>query len=206
MFILRITAAFGLLLSASTFCVSQSSPEAAPGISFPATGSVFALDKSSGAGNLVQIHASEIMSNSHAAGNFARSAIYVGARSSVELNGINAATNLSSEKTIFFVRLTLDDPEIFRNRVSLIRLKQSKDRRVVSSFSQNIFGGQRSRHYDEVAIRKVDVAGGAWLKIEPEAPLTPGEYGIVIMPKDPAFITDVVYDFDVAVNTAAPEK
>ena len=40
----------------------------------------------------------------------------------------------------------------------------------------------------------------------PNGPLAPGEYAIVIMPKDVVMIPDAVYDFDVAFQEAKPES
>ncbi len=202
---------FALLFASICFTSilsGQTTGELVPGISAPASGTVFALDVGAhdGGNSLVQIHPREIVSNSHAAGNFARSAVYVGARSSIELAGLNAPVHLEGTTPSFFFRLSTDDPEILRKRVSLLRLRQDRDRRVVSSYSQNIFGGQRSRKYDEVPLTKIDVADRQWLKLTPQIPLTPGEYGIVVMPKDTNSFADIVYDFDVNLDAAKPEK
>jgi hypothetical protein len=192
-----------VLTPIATFAQSAALPN---GLSFPLNGTVFALDGSANGKALQQLHPSEIVSNSHAASNFARSMVYSGPRASVELAGLNAAVHLNSDKGSFFVRLGGDDPELLRGRVALIRLTQTTNRRVVSTFSQNIFGGQRTRKYDIVAVTKTDVPDSNWLKLTPDVALTPGEYGIVFMPKDPAFIPDSVYDFDVAIDAAKPER
>lgn len=203
MFRLRLVALLLASLYGPSLLPAQATQELAPGVAVPASGTVFALDKTAREStSLVQFHPSEIVSNSHAPGNLARSAVYIGARSSIELAGINAAVHLESGDTSVFFRLSTDDPEILRKRVTLIRLKQDRDRRIVSSYSQNIFGGQRSRKYDEIAVVKTDVADGQWLKLTPEVPLPPGEYGIVVLPKDTNLFADIVYDFDVDLNAA----
>lgn len=79
----------------------------------------------------------------------------------------------------------------------LIRLEVNKKRRVVANFSQNIFGGQHKKMYDDVAVTKEQVQSGMWLKLSPEKPLTPGQYGIAFMPQDPNLLPDTVYDFAV---------
>lgn len=176
------------------------------GLTLPSSGTVFSMSTGATTPELVQLHPSEIVSNSHAASNFARSMVYSGPRASVELAGLNAATHLAGDKPSFLVRLNVDDPELLRGRVSLIRMKQTKDRRVVSTYAQNVFGGQRTRTYDVVPVTKVDVAEGKWLKLTPEAPLTPGEYGIIFLPKDAMLFPDAVYDFDVDFSAAKPER
>ena len=176
------------------------------GVILPRAGMIHALDKRSAGPVLVQLHPTEITSNSHAATNFARSAVYAGPHASVELKGLNSVVHLESPESSFLVRLSGDDPELLRGRVHLIRLQQTKDRRVIATFSQNIFGGQHSKHYDDVPVTKADVEADVWLKVTPDLPLKPGEYGLAIMPKDPNLFPDVVYDFDVAVDAARPEK
>ena len=169
----------------------------------PTSGTIFAMDGDKG---MVQLHPSEIVSNSHAGSNFARSMVYSGPRASVELEGLSAAVHLTSDKASFLVRLAGDDSELLRGRVALIRLRQGSKRRVVSTFSQNIFGGQRNRAYDVVAVTKTDVSDGNWLKLTPDVPLPPGEYGIVFLPKDSWLFADTVYDFDVNFETARPTR
>ncbi len=155
---------------------------------------------------LVQLHPAEIVSNSHAAGNFARSMVYAGAHASLELKGLNAAAGTDERQPKILVRINGDDPELLRSRVHLIRLQQTKDRRVVSNYSQNIFGGQRTKKYDDIAVTKADAEPDVWLTLTPEEPLTPGEYCVVFMPKDANAWPDSVYDFNVAFDVAKPEK
>ena len=195
-------------LFATSFLSGQTStvaPEAAPGIPLPSTGIIFVLDHVHEAPTLLQLHASEIHYNSHAAGNFARSAIYAGPHSSTELVGVSSAVTLHTNQAVLYVRLSGDDPELMRNRVTLIRLRSEKDKRVVSEFSMNIFGGQRSRYYDEVPASKSDVPDTNWLKLTPQAPLEPGEYAVVFIPKDKNLTPDSVYDFTVG-GDPLPQK
>jgi hypothetical protein len=174
------------------------------GVALPQSGTVFALDRAHP--ELVQLHPSEVVSNSHAAGNFARSMVYVGGHASIELKGLNSSVHLADGSTSFYIRVSGDDPELMRERVHLIRLDQTKDRRVVTSYSQNIFGGQRKKKFDDIPLTKSNAEKSIWLKITPQKPLAPGEYGIVFMSNDPSFVPDAVYDFDVAIDSAAPDK
>ena len=155
---------------------------------------------------MTQIHASEVTLNSHAAGNLARSAAYLGPRAGLEVKGLNAPVHLAAGGTTFYVRINSDDPELMRKRIHLVRLQQTKDRRVVASYSQNVFGGQREKKYNEVEVLKEDAEPDVWLKLVPKTPLVAGEYGIVIMPKDASMWPDAVYDFDVDFDKALPDK
>lgn len=196
---MKKTVLFGLLLSVSCLLPGQTEKitEIAPGIVLPSSGTVYGLDNLNDKKALIQIHAAEVAWNTHAGSNFARSAVYAGPRSTVELKGISAAATFHTPQVVLYVRLSTDDPELLRNRVTLIRLKTDKDRRIVSGYSQNIFGGQRKRQYDEVAVEKSDVAGTQWLKLVPQATLDPGEYGAVFLPKDVNLFADAVYDFNI---------
>jgi hypothetical protein len=177
---------------------AQSPQEMAPGVGFPSVGGVILLDTTGVAPRSVVVHATEIKSNAHAGGNFARGMVYAGAHSSIELDGTTSALTITNPSPTFFVRLPTDEPDIQRGRITLLRLKPTKDTRVVLDFSQNVFGGSRKRHIDAVAIVKTDVDGGAWVKVTPENPLPPGEYGITFLPKDQMLFADTVYDFTVA--------
>jgi hypothetical protein len=206
MFILRASLLCALLCSTSLLPGQEDkrNPEVAPGVTLPSTGMIYGLDNLDKKPSLLQIHPTEIHDNSHAGSNFARSMVYAGPHRTIELSGISSAATFHTTQAVFYVRLTGDDPELLRNRVKLIQLKQIRDRRIVSDFSMNVFGGQRSQHYDEVPIAKSDVPGTPWLKLVLQSPLEPGEYGIVFMPKDPSFFADAVYDFSVA-DDAAPQ-
>jgi hypothetical protein len=191
---------FIALLNSAVFLPGQNEinhPEVAPGVVLPSTGTIYGLDVFEAKPSLLQIHPTEIHANSHAGSNFARSAVYAGPHSTVELTGTSSAATFHVPLPVFYVKLNGDDPELLRSRVHLIRLKTVKDRRVVSEFSMNIFGGQKKRQYDDVAVSKSDVADTPWLKLTPQSTLEPGEYGIVFMPKDPNLFPDVVYDFSV---------
>jgi hypothetical protein len=211
---------FCLLFSAivfSSFCIRAQNPDSStakqpgasslpPGISFPSSGASYVLDKRDGGSELLQLHASEVALNSRAAGNFARSAVYVGARASVEVNGLTSSVVIQDRSAPIFVKINSDDPELMRARVHLIRMDQTKNRRVVLVYSQNIFGGQRAKNYHDIAITKTDELVDVWLKVTPQAALEPGEYAIVIMPKDANMSPDYVYDFSIANGMSKAKK
>lgn len=199
-FIAQLLCAGLCLLSVSAQSTTSVSTGLPDGIVLPKSGTVFALDRKGEHSTLIQIHASEIASNSHAGSNAARSLVYSGPRSSIELKGLNAAVTLADARATFYVRINSDDPELMRARVHLIHLEQTKKNRVVSLFSQNIFGGNRQKKYDDIAIEKSNIEPDVWLQVAPSKPLEPGEYGIVFMPDDKAFSPESVYDFDIAID------
>jgi hypothetical protein len=198
-----------LIVFAPTMSFAQDKAAALPtGVSLPRKGGLYAVQRNQGAPDLVRLHASQIVSNSHAGSNFARSMVYSGPHSSVELDGINASTHLSGANLSFLIRLNDDNPEVLRDQLAIIRLKQTADRRVVSGYSQNIFGGQHKRQYDLVATSKVDVGQGEenWVLVTPTQTLGPGEYGLVFIPKDPNLFASEVYDFNVDFQEAKPDQ
>ena len=181
---------------------SPTSSASSPTVELPALGTVFALQNKSGVSEVISLHATEIKSNGHAAGNFARSMVYAGPHSTVELDGLHAAVSLPAT-TVIYIRLPSEDPDLARERAMLVRLQEKTTTRQVLEFSRNVFGGSLKRKLDEVAIEKLDVDGQPVLRIIPVKPLEPGEYGITFMPKDPALFSEIVYDFSVADSTPA---
>ncbi len=79
-------------------------------------------------------------------------------------------------------------------------LRVNKDSREVVQFSDNVFGGQHKRTMEEIAVTKTDVPDSSWLKIGPNQPLAPGEYGIAFMPKDKQLFAATVWDFAIAAD------
>lgn len=175
----------------------KNSPEVAPGITLPTTGTIYGVDLVKQKPSLLQIHPTEITHNTHAGSNFARAQVFAGPHATTELKGVSSAATFHTSEIVLYVRLSGDD-ELRRNRVKLLHLTQKKDARVVSDFSMNVFGGQKTRRFDEVEIAKSDIDGTEWLKLTPQSLLEPGEYGIVFMPKDADLFADAVYDFSVA--------
>ncbi|MFT4113561.1 hypothetical protein [Silvibacterium sp.] len=175
-----------------------STPEVAPGIHLPERGSYSMLVEKSSKPSLVVLHGSELVSNTHAGSNFARSIVYAGPRRTVEIANLTSEVEVATKSPTFFARIPDDDPDTFRNRLSLIKLKPGKDTRICIEFSANVFGGSRKREVQEIAITKTDMDGGAWVKFTPEQPLEPGEYAVVELPKDKLLTPTVFYDFGVS--------
>ncbi len=201
----RIFALSSLLLcpSPNLFCrqAVNTSPSAesklTDGTALPGSGTVFVVQPGRSSAAPTQLHALEIVSNSHAAGNYARAQVFGGPHSSVELDGPAATTDFETDNLAFYVRLNGDDPEVQGSRVHLLRLQPNKKRRVVATYSQNVFGGQHKKSFEDVSVRKEQVQPGPWLKLTAQMLLSPGQYGIAFMPQDPNLFPDTVYDFAV---------
>ncbi|HVG27947.1 MAG TPA: hypothetical protein VM865_10105 [Acidobacteriaceae bacterium] len=171
----------------------------APAVDLPPNGMVFAHQNGTSASAVVPLHATEIKSNSHAAGNFARALVYAGPHAGVELSGTRAPITLPAT-TVLYVRLSSEHPDLDRERATLVRLQEKQDSRQVLEYSRNIFGGSLKRKADEIAVEKTEVEGQLVLRITPVKPLEPGEYGLTFLPKDPAQYSDVVFDFTVSAD------
>ncbi len=180
--------------------------EAAEGLPLPTKGGVYAVDKSGADSTLVCLHAVEIKLNAHVGSNLVRGMVYSGPRSTAEIPGINAGIHLHAGGISFLVLLSDEESEGMRDRLAIIRLKQVATGRVISTHSQNIFGGQHKRQDDVIEVTKAKVGDGGWVRISPSKPRKPGEYGIVFLPTDNKLLPGQVYDFDIDFNAAQPEQ
>jgi len=175
-----------------------STPEIAPGLHLPQRGTYSMLVEKGGAPSLVSLHGEELVSNTHAGSNFARGLVYSGPRQTVEIADAASAIQIASKSPVFFARVPDDGADVFRSRLSIIKLKPGKDTRICIEFSANVFGGSHKRQVQEVAITKADMEGGAWVKVTPAKPLEPGEYAVVELPSDKLLAPTVFYDFGVS--------
>jgi hypothetical protein len=186
-----------LLSLALPLCaIAQSEVE--PGVTL--TSAVSAVEHTpDGHAKVETIHPTAILSNAHTDSNIARGLVYSGQHNTVELAGVTSNLTLTTATPTFYIHIDPDDPNNQRNMITLVRLKPTKVSRIVFNFSANAFGGSRKRHVDAIAVTKADVTGN-WLKITPQAPLPPGEYGIVFLPAQAMLFPDRVYDFSVPSN------
>lgn len=185
---------------------AQVATQTVDGLELPTKGGLYAMDKTGSRSDLVRLRPVEIKMNAHTSSNLARGMVYSGPRSTAEIPGINAGTHLHGAGLSFLVRLGDDDGDKVRERLAIIRLKQVAESRVVSTHSQNIWGGGRKRHDDVIEVEKKDVADGAWVRLTPVKPLEAGEYGIVYLPADANLLPGEVYDFDVDFDSAKPDQ
>jgi hypothetical protein len=183
-----------LLLFAAVCVPLRSQTEVAPGVRVNSAVSAVEMPDG-GAPTVVPIHSTSVGDNAHTGSNIARGFVYSGQHNTVELPGAKSALLLSTSTPSFYVRLDPEDPSQ-REMITLVRLKPAKESRIVLNFTANAFGGGRKRHVDEVAVTKTDAASG-FVKITPQQPLSPGEYGLVFLPRDSLLFADRVYDFSV---------
>jgi len=181
-----------LAVSSSCLVAAQSNH-----ITLPSTGTVIVVATAKGDPVPTAIHASEPKFNTQAGGNFARAMVYANQHRALELEGKTSAAQIQGNFQAIYIRIGSEDPEVVRNRVTLLALDQDKETRVIARFSNNVFGGQHKRNIVQVAVNKEDAEEGRFLKLIPQVPLKPGEYGIVFMPKDVNFVGDLIYDFTI---------
>jgi hypothetical protein len=146
---------------------------------------------------LTHIVPHEVLLNTHTGGNLLRGLVYAGPHVTAEVDGVRAEAVLASAKAVLFVRLNGDDPELARGRIHVLWLQHNKKRREITDYSQNVFGGQRTRGVDEVPVDMTMVEGTNWVRVTPRDPLLPGEFAVVFMPKDVNEQPSGAYDFSV---------
>jgi len=187
---LLLTAA--LLVTFSLHAPAQTEVE--PGIQLSSM--VSAVEPSPDGPQVVSIRPTAVASNTHTGSNVARSFVYSGQHSTVEIPDLTSRTILKGKAPTFYIHIDTEDPNDLRSQVTLLHLKPLKETRLALNMTANTFGGGRKRKMDEVPVVKVDVKDG-WLKVTPTVALEPGEYGIMFLPKDTNMFTDRVYDFTI---------
>jgi hypothetical protein len=182
------------LIAIALPCYTQAQVEVAPGVRLSSM--VSAVEQSADGPKVTAIHPTAIASNAHTGSNVARGLVYSGQHNTIEIPGLTSNTSLSNAPTSFYIHIDTDDPNDLRAQLTLIQLKPEKETRLVLNLTANTFGGGRKRKMDEIPITKTTV-DGSWLKVTPQSPLPPGEYGFMFLPKDVNMFTDRVYDFTV---------
>lgn len=190
---------FVCMLCAARAQTNSTTPEVSPGIHLPTSATLSVLELNAGVAKLVNLHATEISLNHHAGSNYARAQVLGNQHRTVDLEGSTASVMIESRQPAFYFRLPLENPDIARSQITLIRLKSSKERRVVLDFSNNVFGGGQKRNVDIISVSKTDIEDG-FLKITPVAELSAGEYGLMFLPKDPSLFDELIYDFSIGPN------
>jgi hypothetical protein len=181
-------------LSAKAQSAPVNPPEAAPGITLPSKGGIYALDPGSPE-KLVKLTASELLLNQHTGKNLAKNTFYVGSRRTLEIAGPMSKTNIESTDASFFIRLNPDQPSLDMERITLVQLEHQEKVRIVADLDANVWGGGAKRKLHTIQITKQMLPGDEWVKIVPIQKLMPGQYAIVILPKDPKLFPDTAFDF-----------
>jgi len=159
---------------------------------------------------LIQVKHSTAVTNHHSGRNFVQGQLapfVFKPKFTIELNGAHSATRLDNPNAVIYVRSMVGDAkaadEEFGSEAveswSLVRLQGQSDRRVISDFTFNRAGlhGQRSEEIIDVKSSTQD----GWTKLEPATTLKPGEYALVMLPKDQSEWNHTVFDFGIDSST-----
>jgi hypothetical protein len=194
--------------------VESSKTEAAPGLTLPDAGHVWALDGFVGQPQLVQLKYTMVEANNHVASNSVKASLapfVYKPKATWEIPGPAALVRLhDATPAIFFVMdygsEDAADPTAAAKwgNFALVRLRVSDGKRVVSTtaFTQFTAKAKRSEEQVETLIQKVGNRG--WYKILPKQPLMPGEYAFVRLPKQATMLGGSIFDF--AIDPEAPQN
>jgi hypothetical protein len=195
---------------------ASTGPAVAPGLHLPSTGRIWALDSFSGKPELLHVKYRKIDLNTHTGSNMLKTQaapFLYKPKQTLEINGASAELRLHEASPIFFVRRvawadqeSADEAQTAANAdtLSLLRLEVKSDHRVAATiaFTQVTSHASRSDSAIETVIEQIP--GTDWYKLSPKQPLTPGEYGLMTLPKRQNTFGLVIYDF--AIDAAAPEN
>jgi hypothetical protein len=180
-------------------------PEVASGLTIPnGSGALpFALDRYEGKPELVVIHHSTVEVNNHTGANVAGSlagSFFYKPKMTTELPGPHARTVLHDPRPSFFVHL-LEDPDTSGDSAdsntavwALVAATATKDHRVFAKVQFTQLTGHAKRAQGQVDTH-TESLGSGWVKITPDAPLAPGEYAVMPVPRAANTFAAVVFDF-----------
>ena len=89
-----------------------------------------------------------------------------------------------------------------RTDLTLVRAEPRKDRRILSTVAFTQITARAVRSNETIAFTIERVGNTDWRKITPNAPLLPGEYALLLMPRGQNLFAANVFDF--AVDPKAP--
>ncbi|HXB62379.1 MAG TPA: hypothetical protein VNU94_05975 [Acidobacteriaceae bacterium] len=218
-------------LTAEEADIASRTPEVAPNLKLPDSGSVLALDTFNDGNELVSLSQSDSDLNKNTAHNILKATINPIASSHqlIQLKGTRAVVQLHTGTPAIYVRIGDDLPPepppdavmvdthgTDNNSVNaavpaggaatsqyvIVRADVRTDVRVIGSFKTTITG-EVSRQEDVMETASETLSGGHWMKLTPKAPLLPGEYALmeVLSPKQ---VNLSVWDF--GVHPDAPEN
>jgi hypothetical protein len=176
--------------------------EVAPGIQLPEQGGVWVLDKDRGQRSLEELVQSSSELDRHKAGNILRSVInpIPSSKQTIDIEGARSKVRLHTTLPPIFINVE-DLPAMKGQpleRFRIVRLKESKDHRVVSDIKIGVGGMKSSQQFVPSRVEKFS---GDWLKLTPTEALKPGEYAVVELMTD-RDVNTFVWDFGVEPESA----
>ena len=202
--------------SAIPAAATTAGPTVAPGLPLPATGQVWALDTFEEKPELVHLLFFPTLVDRHSASNFAKAnlAPFVAKmKHTVEIRGTRSDVRLHSPRPVIYIRsapaysedAAVDlTAEPTTGDWTLVELKVLEETRLVMTLKSTQVTGHISRSVAEIEVLREHLADSNWQKITPTAPLAPGEYGLILLPKGRALFQARVYDF--AIDPKAPQN
>jgi hypothetical protein len=203
-------------LEAERAAEAARSPEVSPGLRLPEEGGVFLFDNLAGQPQLAELQQTGGQVKKNMKGNILRAAInpIASAKQTVELEGAHAKTQAHTPQPTFYINIDQDtgvsadaqknalpakpiDPLRFR----IVRMEAKGDKRVAGNIKIAITG-KVSQQQNLVPSNSALLAGtNGWVRVVPEASLTPGEYAVVEMLGEEGMN---LYVWDFGVNPSAP--
>lgn len=186
-------------------------PLAALGLHVPASSIPYALDNFQGTPELVPIHHSTVIVDSHKGANFAGSlagSFFYKPELTLELEGSHARAQLHSANPVFYLHMETDSdnsgnsPDSDTVTLALVRARIKHNRRVFSKVRFTQITGHAKRS-DDVIDSEIEQLPGGWFRLHPKEPLSPGEYALMPIPRVQSTFSTAVFDF--GIDSSAPQ-
>ena len=177
-------------LEADRAAEEAKSPHVAPGLRLPPEGGVYALDVYLGEPQLVPLDQSNGEVNRQVKRNVLHAAInpISGSKRTIELAGPSAKIQVHAALPAVYINLEPEDEdaanqktvaELPWDRFRIVRVQVKGDRRIVTAIKVAVTG--KVSQENEGMPATAEQLGEGWVKLTPEAPLEPGEYGLAEM-------------------------
>ena len=178
-----------------TYVISNGELIVAPGLRIPNGNVPWALDTVEGKQVLVPIHHAAIAQSGATAGT---------------LDGSGSRTSLRSASPVFFVHTsdrtenTGDSGRGTPTGWALLAAKVDGTTRTVDRVKFSDVNGATVCAAPVLCTQAESLPGG-WLRITPRAPLDPGEYALLPVPRSTTTFSPLVYDFTINTESPAPK-
>lgn len=185
--------------------VAANTLRVAPGLYVPSTSIPYALDEYHGQPELIPIHHSIVRVDNHNGANIAgelAGSFFYKPKITIDLNGQHARTQLHTSTPVFYFHAATDpdssedDPKSDTAVIALVRAHVKQDKRVLSTIRFTQFTEHAKRH-DGVIASDIEKLPGGWFRVTPQAPMPPGEYAVMPIPRIASTFSTVVFDFGI---------